>query len=61
VRSSFGLIGDLADTFPNGQLKPLLLQEWVGNELRSKARMAPETKKTMRWAREVSPFSPDPP
>jgi importin subunit beta-1 len=54
VRSAFGLIGDLADAFPGGQLKPLLLAEWIGTELRSKTRMSAETKKTMRWAREVS-------
>lgn len=54
MRLSFGLIGDLADSFPNGQLKQLLLTSWVASELRSKSRMPPETRKTMRWAREVS-------
>jgi importin subunit beta-1 len=53
VKTSFGLVGDLADAFPNGQIKQLLLAEWLVNELRSKSRMPPETKKTMRWAREV--------
>ena len=53
VKLSFGLIGDLADAFPSGQLKPLFLAEWVASELRSRARMPAETKKTMRWAREV--------
>jgi hypothetical protein len=54
VKSSFGLIGDLAETFPNGQLKNLLLAEWIHQELRSKSRMSSETKRTARWAREVS-------
>ncbi|TFK24855.1 karyopherin Kap95 [Coprinopsis marcescibilis] len=53
VRLSYGLIGDLADCFPNGQIKQLLLQGWVIAELRSKHRMPSETKKTMRWAREM--------
>ncbi|EAU87645.1 karyopherin Kap95 [Coprinopsis cinerea okayama7 len=53
VRLAYGLIGDLADCFPAGQIKPLLLQQWVVAELRSKLRMPSETKKTMRWAREM--------
>lgn len=53
MRLSYGLIGDLADSFPAGQLKQLLLHNWVASELRSRHRMPDETKKTMRWAREV--------
>lgn len=53
VKLSFGLIGDLADCFPNGQIKEHLLEEWVAHEFRSKRGMQPETKKTLRWAREV--------
>lgn len=53
MRLSYGLIGDLADSFPAGQLKQLLLQNWIATELRSRHRMPEETKKTMRWAREV--------
>lgn len=53
VRLSYGLLGDLADCFPGGQIKQLLLEGWVISELRSKHRMPAETKKTMRWAREV--------
>ncbi|KAH6904461.1 karyopherin Kap95 [Coprinopsis sp. MPI-PUGE-AT-0042] len=53
MRLSYGLIGDLADSFPRGELKPLLLQPWIVSELRSKHRMPTETKKTMRWAREM--------
>ena len=53
VKLAFGLIGDLADAFPDGQLKPLLLSEWLVQALRKKSRLSPETKKTVRWAREV--------
>jgi importin subunit beta-1 len=53
MRLSYGLIGDLADSFPAGQLKQLLLQNWIASELRSRYRMPDETKKTMRWAHEV--------
>jgi importin subunit beta-1 len=54
MRLSYGLIGDLADCFPQGQLKQLLLANWIGAELRARHRMPEETKKTMRWAREVN-------
>ncbi|KAI1790603.1 ARM repeat-containing protein [Ganoderma leucocontextum] len=53
IKLVVGLVGDLADTFPNGQIKQLLLADWLANELRMKGRMAPETKKTLRWAREM--------
>jgi hypothetical protein len=53
VKLAYGLLGDLADCFPNGEIKHLLLSEWVASELRSKLRMPTETKKTLRWAREV--------
>ncbi|KAH7907378.1 armadillo-type protein [Hygrophoropsis aurantiaca] len=53
IKLSFGLLGDLADSFPNGQLKQSLLSEWIASELRSKRGMPPDAKKTMRWAREM--------
>jgi importin subunit beta-1 len=53
VKLAFGLIGDLADSFPNGQLKQLLLQEWIASELRNKRGLSAEAKKTMRWAKEM--------
>ena len=53
TRTAYGLIGDLAECFSGGQLKQLFLSQWVANELRSRARMPEETRKTMRWAREV--------
>ena len=54
VRMSLGLVGDLADAFPNGQIKQYLLVEWLSTALRQKARLTLETKKTIRWAKEVS-------
>ena len=53
MKHSYGLIGDLADTFPNGELKQLLLQTWLAQEMRSRHRMSADAKKTLRWAREV--------
>ena len=56
VKLSYGLIGDLADAFPNGQIKQLLLSEWLAQTLRQKARLSSETRKTLRWAREVREY-----
>lgn len=53
MRLGYGLIGDLAECFAHGQLKQLFLAPWVASELRSRSRMPEETKRTMRWAREV--------
>ncbi|KAL0952370.1 hypothetical protein HGRIS_006648 [Hohenbuehelia grisea] len=53
MKLSYGLLGDLADSFPNGEIKQLLLSEWIVAEMRARQRMAAETKKTMRWAREM--------
>jgi len=47
------VVGDLADSFPNGQLKQLLLQEWIASELRNKRGLSADAKKTMRWAKEM--------
>ncbi|KAH8084890.1 ARM repeat-containing protein [Cristinia sonorae] len=52
-KAAVGLIGDLADTFPEGQIKQYLLAEWINSELRPKQRAAADTRKTIRWAREV--------
>jgi hypothetical protein len=57
MRLSYGLIGDLADCFPNGQIKQLLLANWIAAEFRTRHRMPEETKKILRWAREVCPCS----
>ncbi|PAV15828.1 ARM repeat-containing [Pyrrhoderma noxium] len=53
IRMSLGLIGDLADAFPSGQIKQLLLTDWLAQTLRQKTRLSAETKKTLRWAREM--------
>jgi importin subunit beta-1 len=53
---SMGLIGDIADTFPNGEISQHLLSDWiVGQLIKAKGRgQSAETKRTMKWAREVS-------
>ncbi|EJD04944.1 ARM repeat-containing protein [Fomitiporia mediterranea MF3/22] len=53
VKLAYGLVGDLADAFPNGQIKQLLLSEWLAQSLRQKARLSGDAKKTARWAREM--------
>ncbi|CCM03217.1 uncharacterized protein FIBRA_05341 [Fibroporia radiculosa] len=53
VKLAIGLVGDLADAFPDGQIKQFLLAEWIMSELRTKGRTLAETKKTLRWAREM--------
>jgi len=53
VRAAFGLIGDLADLYPKGQIKPLLLEGWVSSALQQKPKGAPpETKRVLKYARE---------
>ena len=49
----FGLVGDLASAFPNGEIKQLLLNEWLAGELRVR-RYSGQTKQVQKWAREVS-------
>lgn len=58
MKLCIGLIGDLADAFPDGQIKQFLLAEWIMTELRTKGRMPSETRKTLRWAREVCLLKP---
>lgn len=50
-----GLVGDLAEAFPNGEIRDPLLAEWVVNNLvKSKPRgLTPEGKRTIKWAKEV--------
>lgn len=52
-KSAFGIIGDLGDAFPNGEIKQFLLQEWLHAQLYNKQRYTSDTKKTIRWAREM--------
>jgi importin subunit beta-1 len=53
LKLSYGLIGDLADCFPGGEIKQLLLVNWIAAEFRTRHHMREDTKKTLRWAREV--------
>jgi importin subunit beta-1 len=53
IKLCIGLVGDLADCFPGGEIKQLLLADWIALELRQKGRLPAETKKTIKWAREV--------
>jgi importin subunit beta-1 len=50
---AFGVIGDLADAYPNGEIKPLLLAEWIASSLVLRKGYDKETKTTVKWAREV--------
>jgi len=52
---AMGLVGDLAEAFPNGEIRDPLLAEWVVNNLvKSKPRgLTPEGKRTIKWAKEM--------
>ncbi|KAL2172622.1 hypothetical protein VTG60DRAFT_4741 [Thermothelomyces hinnuleus] len=55
MRSSMGVIGDLADAYPNGQLADAFRQDWVTamiKETRSNREFQSRTIETARWARE---------
>lgn len=56
LRSSIGLVGDLAEAFPNGQLKEPLNAPWIAEMLKAgRTKMGgSETKKVAKWAKEVS-------
>ena len=48
---AYGVIGNLADAYPNGDLKPVLLAEGIGGEdLVLRKGHDKETKMTVRWA-----------
>ncbi|BGP03309.1 Importin subunit beta-1 [Rhodotorula toruloides] len=55
LRSAIGLLGDLAEAFPNGQLKEPLSSSWVADLLKAgRTKMGgSETKKVAKWAREM--------
>ena len=53
VKLGMGLVGDLADAFSAGQIKQYLLAEWLVTALRPGIRVSSDTKKTVRWAKEV--------
>lgn len=54
-QKAMGLIGDLADAFPTGELREQLLTEWIiNNLLKGKPRLTTtEAKRTLKWAREA--------
>ena len=47
-------IGDLVDAFPSGEVRPLLLAEWIVMSLVSQKGYDKETKTTVKWACKVS-------
>ncbi|GAA5883022.1 hypothetical protein JCM1840_004096 [Sporobolomyces johnsonii] len=55
LRSAIGVLGDLAEAFPNGQLKEPLSAPWVGDVLKAgRTKLGgSETKKVAKWAREM--------
>lgn len=55
LRSSVGLLGDICDAFPNGELKPLLQRPWVADLIKAaRARgNGADTRKTATWTREM--------
>lgn len=55
LRAAVGLLGDLAEAFPNGQLRAQLQSEWVTNAVktcRTRSQSA-ESKNVAKWAKEV--------
>lgn len=55
MRATMGVIGDLADAYPNGELVEAFRQDWVTTiikETRSNREYLPRTIETARWARE---------
>lgn len=58
LRSSIGLLGDLAEAFPSGQLKEPLTSPWVVEMLKAGRTKigGSETKKVTKWAKEVRIF-----
>ncbi|EJD36187.1 karyopherin Kap95 [Auricularia subglabra TFB-10046 SS5] len=52
AKLAIGLLGDIADAFPNGQVKDYLLADWITSALKVKGR-ARDLKTTVRWAKEM--------
>jgi importin subunit beta-1 len=55
MRASMGVIGDLADAYPNGELVDAFRQEWLTamiKETKTNREFQPRTIETARWARE---------
>ncbi|KAF7550174.1 hypothetical protein G7Z17_g5901 [Cylindrodendrum hubeiense] len=55
MRASMGVIGDLADAYPNGELVDAFRQDWLTTmikETKTNREFQPRTVETARWARE---------
>lgn len=55
LRSSMGVIGDLAEAYPNGELVDVFRQDWLTNlikDTKTSREFQPRTIETARWARE---------
>ncbi|KXH55234.1 hypothetical protein CSAL01_07799 [Colletotrichum salicis] len=55
MRASMGVIGDLAEAYPNGELVDVFRQEWLTaliKETKTNREFQPRTIETARWARE---------
>ncbi|KAH0242818.1 ARM repeat-containing protein, partial [Aureobasidium melanogenum] len=55
LRTSMGVIGDLSETFPNGEYSASFSQQWVtsmAREVRANKEYSQRTQDTARWARE---------
>ncbi|KAJ6160500.1 hypothetical protein N7470_003896 [Penicillium chermesinum] len=55
MRSAMGVIGDLADAYPNGELAAYFRNDWVTSlvrETRTSRQYSPRTIETARWTRE---------
>lgn len=55
MRSSMGVIGDLADAFPGGDIAMFYRNDWLQGfikDVRNNPEYGPRTKETARWARE---------
>ncbi|KAF4973036.1 hypothetical protein FZEAL_9433, partial [Fusarium zealandicum] len=55
MRASMGVIGDLADAYPNGELVDAFRQDWLTvmiKETKTNREFQPRTVETARWARE---------
>lgn len=50
-----GVVGDLSDAFPNGEISAYYRNEWLPamiKEVRNNPDFGPRTKETAKWARE---------
>lgn len=54
TKYSVGLLGDLAEAFPNGEMKQLFQAEWIPDFLKqTRTNRQPGMKELVRWAREM--------